>query len=130
MRFAMTAKTLVRERASEAGNIREITARNVSKVTRFRENGEEELERVVRRLESMGRVEDGEEGKVEEEEEEKKKKKGKVEEREPWEPFARMRKRARDKAEDERPLTGREKWDLRRNRRDPNSGRRMRGFVS
>ena len=63
-------------------------------------------------------------------EEKKKNKKAKVEKREPWEPFARMRKRDRDKAEDERPLTEREKWDLRRNRRDPHSGRRMLGFVS
>ncbi|KAI4231600.1 MAG: hypothetical protein L6R40_007689 [Gallowayella cf. fulva] len=50
MRFHMTAKTLVRERASEEG-VREITARNVAKVTRYRENGEEELEREVQRME-------------------------------------------------------------------------------
>jgi len=53
MRFAMTAKSLVRERSSEAGGIRDITARNIAKVTRFRENGEEELERMVRRLETQ-----------------------------------------------------------------------------
>ena len=60
MRFAMTAKSLVRERlvtaAAAAGDgvgkgIREITARNVAKVTRFRPRGEMELMREVRRLE-------------------------------------------------------------------------------
>ncbi|KAL9037325.1 MAG: hypothetical protein Q9214_005750, partial [Letrouitia sp. 1 TL-2023] len=51
MRFHMTAKTLVRERASGGGSesgaggaIREITAQNVRKVTRFREGGMEQLE--------------------------------------------------------------------------------------
>ena len=51
MRFAMTAKTLVRERATEGG-VREITARNVQKVTRFRQGGMEELERTVRKVEA------------------------------------------------------------------------------
>ncbi len=51
MRFAMTAKTLMRERATEGG-VREITARNVGKVTRFREGGVEELEKAVRRMET------------------------------------------------------------------------------
>ncbi|KAL8720239.1 MAG: hypothetical protein Q9225_002871 [Loekoesia sp. 1 TL-2023] len=50
MRFHMTAKTLMRERATEEG-VREITARNVQKVTRYRENGMEELEKEVRRME-------------------------------------------------------------------------------
>ena len=54
MRFAMTAKTLVRERASESGGIRELTAKNVAKVTRFRKDGEQELEAMVRRLEDKG----------------------------------------------------------------------------
>lgn len=58
----MTAKTLVRERrgrrngttAEEGeGGVREITARNVQKVTRFRKNGLWDLEREVRRLESL-----------------------------------------------------------------------------
>lgn len=66
----MTAKTLARERAggSEsggdkdgAGAIREITARNVRKVTRFREGGMEQLEAQVRKLESFLQ-EQGEEG--------------------------------------------------------------------
>ena len=50
MRFAMTAKTLARERATEEG-VREITARNVHKVTQFRPGGEKELERLVGQIE-------------------------------------------------------------------------------
>lgn len=50
MRFAMTAKTLVRERASETG-VRELTAKNVVKVTKFRPGGKEELERMVKTFE-------------------------------------------------------------------------------
>lgn len=62
MRFAMTAKTLVRERRRRRRNdeeeeeeegVREITARNVQKVTRFRKNGLWDLEREVKRLESL-----------------------------------------------------------------------------
>lgn len=61
MRFAMTAKTLVRERrggrrneeGGEGEGVREITARNVQKVTRFRKNGLWDLEREVKRLESL-----------------------------------------------------------------------------
>lgn len=60
MRFAMTAKTLVRERASEAG-VREITAKNVKKVTQFRQGGMEALEKEVRRLEGRRKVEEREE---------------------------------------------------------------------
>ena len=51
MRFAMTAKTLARERESEGG-VRELTAKNARKVTRFRPNGERELERTVEALEA------------------------------------------------------------------------------
>ncbi len=51
MRFLMTAKTLVRERTTEEG-IREITARNVGKVTRFRPDGFQELEKEVKRMEA------------------------------------------------------------------------------
>ena len=51
MRFAMTAKTLVKERATEEG-VRELTAKNIIKVTRFREDGEAELEKTVRALEA------------------------------------------------------------------------------
>ena len=49
MRFAMTAKTLARERLTENG-VRDITARNVAKVIRYRKDGEEELESLVRRM--------------------------------------------------------------------------------
>ncbi|KAI4199350.1 MAG: hypothetical protein LQ346_002587 [Caloplaca aetnensis] len=51
MRFLMTAKTLVRERTTEEG-IREITARNVGKVTRYRPDGFQELEKEVKRMEA------------------------------------------------------------------------------
>lgn len=110
----MTAKTLVRERASDEG-IREITARNVAKVTRFREGGEEELEKTVRRLETMKGL-----GNEEEEGEEEEK-----EERKPWEPFLRMKQREREKEDEERPLTEREKWEKKRTKRDPDTGRRV-----
>lgn len=113
----MTAKTLVRERASDEG-IREITARNVAKVTRFRENGEEDLEKTVRRLETMKGLGKGEE---EEDEEEDEVKGG----REPWEPFPRMKQREREKEDDERPLTAREKREKNRLKRDPDTGRRV-----
>lgn len=53
MRFAMTARTIARDR--ELGReTSAITALNVKKVTRFREKGEEELESMVRRLEGLG----------------------------------------------------------------------------
>lgn len=68
MRFAMTAKTLARERAGveDEGEgegeewdegIREITARNVRKVTRYRPSGMKELEKEVQRLEMRDRDE-------------------------------------------------------------------------
>lgn len=50
MRFAMTAKALVKQREDGVG-MNEITAVNVRKVTRFREGGEDELEAEVLRLE-------------------------------------------------------------------------------
>lgn len=111
----MTAKTLVRERANDGG-IREITARNVAKVTRFREDGEAELEKTVRRLETMKGL--GKEGDEEDEEEESG-------EREPWEPFPRMKQREREKEDEERPFTEREKMEKKRTKRDPNTGRRV-----
>lgn len=58
IRFAMTAKTLVRERATEEGIVRPLTAKNIKKVTQFRPGGEEELERTVRGLESQERDEE------------------------------------------------------------------------
>ena len=121
MRFAMTAKTLVRERAGDGG-IREITARNVAKVTRFRPGGEDELERTVSRMETargMGRKEEG----TDEVDEVEREKGGR---REPWEPFARVRQRLRDQKEDQRPVTALERRELMRPPRDPNTGRRAR----
>jgi large subunit ribosomal protein L17 len=50
MRFAMTAKALVKQREEGTG-MNEITAVNVRKVTRFREGGEDALEAEVLRLE-------------------------------------------------------------------------------
>ncbi len=54
MRFSMTAKTLVRER-EEGLPMHELTAVNVRKVTRFRDDGEDMLEAEVRRLEEEKR---------------------------------------------------------------------------
>ena len=51
MRFAMTARTLARQR--EEGHTTEMTERNVEKVTRFRPNGQEELEAMVERLSEL-----------------------------------------------------------------------------
>ena len=52
MRFAITAKTLAKERHSETG-VREMTAKNIRKVTQFRPNGEQQLEELVDRLEEL-----------------------------------------------------------------------------
>ncbi|KAF4628080.1 hypothetical protein G7Y89_g10067 [Cudoniella acicularis] len=49
MRFAMTARTIARERG-EGRKTNEMTARNIDKVTRFRPGGEEELEKMVEKL--------------------------------------------------------------------------------
>lgn len=57
MRFAMTAKTLVKERGSERG-VRDLTAKNIIKVTRFRPGGEKELEKTVRAMEGNERDEE------------------------------------------------------------------------
>lgn len=66
MRFAITARALVRQRSREelgqGSGISEVLAAHVRKVTRFREGGEEDLEREVRRLEKMGRGEGVERG--------------------------------------------------------------------
>ena len=109
MRFAMTAKTLVRERQSEHG-IRDVTARNVAKVTRFRKDGERQLEKTVKRLETA-------EGLKEEEDS-----------REDWESFPVVRQRLREKMEQERGGTRGKSWQDQRNekreKRDPNTGRR------
>lgn len=49
MRFAMTAATLARQQEEGVG-MNEITSLNVRKVTRFREGGEQELERIVQSI--------------------------------------------------------------------------------
>jgi large subunit ribosomal protein L17 len=46
LRFAMTARTLANFR-SEGQNINDRTAMNIEKVTKFRPNGEEELEKMT-----------------------------------------------------------------------------------
>ncbi|KAF2642287.1 50S ribosomal protein L17 [Massarina eburnea CBS 473.64] len=55
MRFAMTAKTL--SNIPEHKQINEVTARNVKKITQFRENGMHELRNMVHRM--RGYKEDG-----------------------------------------------------------------------
>lgn len=55
IRFAMTARTIATTR-KEGRGINEMTARNIEKVTKYRRNGEEELEKMV---ESLGKVKIG-----------------------------------------------------------------------
>jgi len=50
MRFSMTAKALVRQRRENI-DLNEMTLANMRKVTRFRENGEQQLEDEMKRLE-------------------------------------------------------------------------------
>jgi len=52
MRFAMTARTMANLR-SQGKELNDITKKNVAKVTRYRENGEEKLELLARRLEKL-----------------------------------------------------------------------------
>jgi hypothetical protein len=49
IRFAMTARTIAR-RKKEGMEINEMTARNIEKVTRYRPNGEKDLESMVEKL--------------------------------------------------------------------------------
>jgi large subunit ribosomal protein L17 len=49
IRFAMTARTIARER-EEGRHVGEMTARNIDKVTRYRKDGENELESMVEQL--------------------------------------------------------------------------------
>jgi len=49
MRFAMTARTIARMKG-EGEELNEMTQRNMEKVTRYRKNGEEDLEKMVERL--------------------------------------------------------------------------------
>ena len=52
IRFAMTAKTIAHLRQEEKP-INEITAANIAKVTRYRGNGEQELEELVEKFERL-----------------------------------------------------------------------------
>ncbi|KAG2022190.1 hypothetical protein GB937_004285 [Aspergillus fischeri] len=51
MRFAMTARTVARQRAQGLETLNELTTLNVHKVTRFRKGGVEDLEQAIKRLE-------------------------------------------------------------------------------
>lgn len=51
MRFALTARTVARQRSQGFETFNELTTLNVQKVTRFRKDGVEELERAIKRLE-------------------------------------------------------------------------------
>ena len=100
--------------------IRDITARNVAKVTRFREGGEEELERTVRRLETVKGL-----GIEREEVEGDEAIEGKEEVREEWDSYPRFRERLWKREADQRESKSwQEKRDERRRKRDPDSGRR------
>ncbi|KAI9890688.1 MAG: hypothetical protein M1814_003757 [Vezdaea aestivalis] len=46
MRFALVAKTILRQEATDRG-LEEMTIQNIDKVTKFRKNGREELEKLV-----------------------------------------------------------------------------------
>ncbi|CAI7587787.1 unnamed protein product [Penicillium pancosmium] len=50
MRFAMTARTVLRQREGYSGQLHNITKLNVEKVTRFRKGGAEALEEAIRKL--------------------------------------------------------------------------------
>lgn len=52
MRFAMTARTIARQR-SEGLESNEMTLRNVQKVTRYRQGGKEELEKMVAKMSTL-----------------------------------------------------------------------------
>ncbi|GES65174.1 ribosomal protein L17 [Aspergillus terreus] len=51
IRFAMTARTVARQRAQGLDTLNELTTLNVRKVTRFRKDGVDELEREIKKLE-------------------------------------------------------------------------------
>lgn len=54
MRFAMTAKTVARQRSQGFNTLNELTAMNVRKVTQFRKGGVEALEREIGNLSLQG----------------------------------------------------------------------------
>ena len=59
MRFAMTARTIARLR-EKGHELNDITAGNIRKVTRFREDGEDALEDMVQKFEKLSA--EGDEG--------------------------------------------------------------------
>lgn len=52
MRFAMTARTIARDRG-EGRKPHEMTARNIDKVTRYRPDGEADLESMVEKIREL-----------------------------------------------------------------------------
>jgi hypothetical protein len=52
LRFAMTARAIAAQQDSEEG-IRDLTAKNIVKVTRHRPNGEQELKEMVKRMKTL-----------------------------------------------------------------------------
>ncbi|EHA17776.1 hypothetical protein ASPNIDRAFT_137527, partial [Aspergillus niger ATCC 1015] len=50
MRFALTARTVARQRSQGLETLNELTTMNVNKVTRFRKGGIADLEREIKRL--------------------------------------------------------------------------------
>ncbi|KAB8068139.1 ribosomal protein L17 [Aspergillus leporis] len=58
MRFAMTARTVARQRSQGSESLNQLTTLNVQKVTRFRKDGVEDLEREIKKLELDGRKEE------------------------------------------------------------------------
>lgn len=56
MRFAMTAKTIARC-TEEDKDLNDITLKNINKVTKFRPNGTEELERMVKQMKEVAKTE-------------------------------------------------------------------------
>lgn len=52
IRFAMTARTIAKER-EEGRESNEMTARNIDKVTRFRRDGPQELEAMIGKIRSL-----------------------------------------------------------------------------
>jgi len=52
MRFAITARTIAK-READGIEMNEITARNIEKVTRYRKNGEAELEKMVQKMKGL-----------------------------------------------------------------------------
>ncbi|KAI9039482.1 mitochondrial 54S ribosomal protein bL17m [Aspergillus affinis] len=50
MRFALTARTIARQRSQGLETLNELTTMNVRKVTQFRKDGVEDLERAIGRL--------------------------------------------------------------------------------